>query len=188
MIDPSISSSDRIDRGSRRAADGRGGAERGAAGIVVLPGALLAALGWLYVLRGLGWFAIGPRVCDALPLLQLAGFDVQPLGRVVVAWLAAGMVAGVALAWMPRLWRGVLAGLVAIVALSMASQASFALTRNLRFGDVIWSRRPGAGPLLEAVLFALGAVLPGRLPRGWAARVGRRAATGVTRAAPRRCP
>ena len=51
---------------------------------------LLAGYGWLYVLRGLGWLGAGPAVGDALPLLQLAGFDGQPLLRVVVAWLLAG--------------------------------------------------------------------------------------------------
>ena len=150
------------------------------AGMLGLVVALLAGLGWLYVLRGWGWLAIGPRVRDSLPLLQLAGFDVQPLGRVTVVWLAAGMVGGAALLPRPRVWRGLLASTVALAALTVDSQAAFALTRNLRFSNVLWSRLPGAGALLGAALFGVGAAVIGQLPRGWSARVGRRSATGAS--------
>ena len=139
---------------------------RGALTVAVLLAGLLAGLGWLYVLRGLGWFAIGPGVRDSLPLLQLAGFDLQPLGRVVVAWLAAGVVAGVALVRVPRPRRALLAGVLGIVLLLFASQVSYALTRNLRLSDVVWSRHPGVGPWLEGLLFVVGCVLPGRVLRG----------------------
>ena len=57
----------------------------------------LVAVGLLYSLRGLQPLAIGPSVPDALPLLQLAGFDAQPLAATVVASLAAGAVLGLAL-------------------------------------------------------------------------------------------
>lgn len=140
---------------------GRGGGA--ATAIVMCLAALIAGLGWLYVLRGLGWLAIGPRVGDSLPLLQLAGFAGQPLARVVVAWLMAGVVAGMALARLPRLRRTVLAALLGFAVLLLASEASFALARNLRFSDVLSSRSPGAGAWLEAALFAFGAAIPGRL-------------------------
>jgi hypothetical protein len=123
---------------------------------------LLAGLGWLYVLRGLNWFSSGPVIGDALPLLQLAGFDGQPLVRVIVAWLLVGLVAGVALSWMPRLRRTALAGLFALALLLLASQTSYALARNLRFSDVVFSRAPGQGPWLEALVFTVGCALPGR--------------------------
>jgi hypothetical protein len=168
----------RVDNG--RVARVIGVGARGAAAILALLAALLAGLGWLYVLRGLGWLAIGPNVRDSLPLLQLAGFDIQPLGRVVAAWLAAGVVAGVVLTRVPRLWRAMLAGLLGIVLLLFASQASFALTRNLRLSGVIWSRRPGIGPLLEALLFAAGCALPGRVRRGLLAHGGQRSTSSVT--------
>ena len=148
------------------------GAIRVAAAIVGVAVALVAALGWLYMLRGLGWFGLGPRIGDSLPLLQLAGSDGQPLLRVIVAWIPAGMVAGAALIALPRLPRAVLAALLGMAVLALASQASFAVARNLRLGDVLWSRSPGAGPWLEGLLFAIGCALrgadarrPGRLTR-----------------------
>jgi hypothetical protein len=125
-----------------------------------LVGGLVAGVGWLYLLRELGWFALGPRVGDSLPLLQLAGYDAQPLGRVVVAWLAAGLVAGLAVARMPRVRRLAVIGIPALVLLLLASQASFALARNVRLSDVVWSRHPGTGPWLEALLFSLGCLIP----------------------------
>jgi hypothetical protein len=145
--------------GSRRRAPGL--AARGAGAAVALVLGLLVGIGWLYVLRGLGWLGIGPRVRDALPLLQLPGFDAQPLVRVAVAWLGAGALTGLALRWMPRPRRAAIAGATGLVLLLLASQASYALTRNLRFGDIVWSRSPGLGPLLEALLFAAGCALVG---------------------------
>ena len=139
---------------------------RGALMTLVLIAALPAGVGWLYVLRGLDWFAVGPSVHDSLPLLQLAGFDGQPLALVAVAWLAAGVMAGVVLARVPRLWRALLVGALALVLLLFASQASFALARNLRLSDVLWSRRPGTGPWVEGLLFAAGCALPGSIVRG----------------------
>lgn len=58
---------------------------------------LLAGTGWLYLVRDLGALALGPRVSGALPLQQLADGDAQPLARMAVAWVPAGMVAGLAL-------------------------------------------------------------------------------------------
>ena len=124
---------------------------------------LLAGFGLLYVLRGLGWMASGPRVGDALPLLQLAGFDGQPLLRLAVAWLLAGGMVGLALVRTPPVRRALCAGLLGLVALLVASQAADALTRNLRFSVVLTGRTPGLGPWLEAAGFTLGCLLPRRL-------------------------
>ena len=63
---------------------------RTALGIAAIASRLVSVLvgaGLLYGLRGLGWLAAGPMIRDALPLLQLPGFDGQPLARVLVALL-----------------------------------------------------------------------------------------------------
>jgi hypothetical protein len=126
---------------------------------------LLAGAGWLYAFRGLRWFAVGPQVGDSLPLLQLAGFDGQPLLRVVIAWLPAGVIAGLALVRVSPLRRAVLLGVLGLLVLLFASQASYALARNLRFSTVLSDRSPGLGPWLEAALFAAGGALARPLAR-----------------------
>lgn len=140
---------------------------------------LLSGYGWLYVLRGLGAFEVGPRIGDALPLLQLAGADGQALLRVVVAWLVAGGVAGMALMAMSRLRRAALVGPLSLVALLVASQAAYAVARNLRFSGVVFSRRPGLGPILEAAVFTAGCVLVPRASRSGDRASPRRTAGGV---------
>jgi hypothetical protein len=123
--------------------------------------AQLSGYGWLYVLRGLGWLTGPPAIGDALPLLQLAGFDVQPLPRVLVAWLLAGLLAGILLIARPRGRRALGVGLLALVSLLLASQAAYALARNLRFDHVLFGHLPGAGSLVEAAALAVGSYLPG---------------------------
>jgi hypothetical protein len=136
-----------------------------AAVLIVLAG-LLAGTGWLYVFRGLHWFGLGPRVGDSLPLLQLAGFDGQPLVRVVLAWLLAGGLAGVALIGVRPLRRSLFAGALCLLVLLVASQSAYALARNVRLSDILFDRSPGLGPVVEALLFAFGCLLPGSLARG----------------------
>lgn len=128
--------------------------------VLVVAASLLAGYGWLYLLRGLGWFSGGPAVGDALPLLQLAGFDRQPLVRVVVAWLLAGLIAGVALVRLGPLRRVALVAPLSLLLLLLASQAAYAVARNLKLGDVVLSRHPGFGPVLEALLFTVGCAVP----------------------------
>jgi hypothetical protein len=135
-----------------------------AAVLIVLAG-LLAGTGWLYVFRGLDWFGLGPRVGDSLPLLQLAGFDGQPLLRVVVAWLLAGGLAGVALIRVHPLRRSLFAGGLCLVALLLASQGAYALARNVALSGILFDRSPGLGPVVEALVFSLGCLLPGSLAR-----------------------
>jgi hypothetical protein len=124
--------------------------------------ALLAGVGWLYVFRGLGWFGFGRPVHDALPLLQLAGFDRQPLARVMVAWLLSGVMLALPLRRTPRLRRILVVASLGLALLLVASQASFALTRNLNFTHVLSSRTPGSGPWLEALMLTMGCALLGR--------------------------
>lgn len=123
--------------------------------------AQLAGYGWLYVLRGLHWLAGPPGVADALPLLQLAGFDVQPLSRVLVAWLLAGLLAGIILVALPPRSRAVSVGLLGLLSLLLASQVAYALARNLRFDHVLFGHLPGIGSLIEAAALAVGSYLPG---------------------------
>ena len=73
----------------------------------------------------------------------------------MVAWLLAGLIAGVALIGLrTRAARGAWPGRWRWWLLLLASQAAYALARNLRFSDVVFSRRPGLGPVLEALVFA----------------------------------
>jgi enterochelin esterase-like enzyme len=122
----------------------------------------VAGLGLLYALRGLRWFAIGPPIPDSLPLLQLAGFDGQPLARVIVAWPAIGMIIGTALIKLGPLKRAVLVGLLGMLILLIASDAAYALARNLGLESVLVDRAPGLGPWLEGFLLAAGSALPRR--------------------------
>jgi hypothetical protein len=142
----------------------RGGG--GAVAVVIVVAGLLAGTGWLYVLRGLHWLTLGPRVSDALPLLQLAAADGQPLARVIVAWVVAGALTGVALGELTPRRRAALALVVALAGLLLASQASYALARNSAFSSTVFSRTPGLGPVLEAFAFALGCYLPRPADRG----------------------
>lgn len=141
----------------------------GATGAVVI--GALSGIGLLYSLRQLGWLAAGPSIPDALPLLQLAGFAGQPAARVIVAWLPAGVVLGLAL---PRRTLAIL--IFGAVLLVFASDACYALARNLRLGGVLLNRQPGLGPWVECLLLAAGA----GLPRTWSGR--RRAAVSPARA------
>jgi enterochelin esterase-like enzyme len=136
-----------------------------AAGAPVLLLSLLAGAGLLYALRGLYWFTAGPQVRDSLPLLQLAGFDAQPLARLAVAWLTAGVALGLILIRVGPLPRALAAGLLGGLLVLFASDAAFALTRNLPLGTVLSDRTPGLGAWLEALLFAAGSALPGSLGR-----------------------
>ena len=122
----------------------------------------LVAVGLLYSLRGVQPLATGPSVPDALPLLQLAGFDAQPLSAFLVSGLAAGAVLGAALSRASRSSRFVFVAIVGSLLLILASDASYALARNLRLDEVLLNRAPGIGPWLEGLLLAAGSVA---LPR-----------------------
>jgi hypothetical protein len=151
----------------------------GAASIVIVLAGLLVGTGWLYVLRGLHWLRLGPRVPDALPLLQLAGADGQPLVRVVVAWILGGALTGVALAEVVAPRRAALALVLALAVLLLGSQASYALARNVVFSSTVFSRTPGLGPVIEACAFALGCLLPRTADGGERPGTGRRSLAAV---------
>ena len=134
------------------------GGAMGALGLIV---SSLTALGLLYELRQSGMFALGPRVSDALPLLQLAGFDAQPLARVLAATLTSGFILGLVLIRIDRQRRVVIIGACGLLLMLIGSDASYALARNLRFDQVLLNHAPGLGPWLEAVLLTVGSALPG---------------------------
>ena len=145
------------------------------AAVPVVGVASIAGVGWTCVLRQDGLLGAGPKVSDALPLLQLAGADAQPLTRVAVAWLLAGLMSGLAMYRWRRIRRALFAGVLGTLLLAMGSDASFALARNLKLSHVLSSRAPGLGMWLEAVLFAAGATIPSTLarrPSGLGAAVG----------------
>jgi hypothetical protein len=135
-------------------------AGRGLAGLLIVAAGVLAGFGWLYVLRGFHWLGVGPRISDSLPLLQLASFDAQPLLRVLVAWMLAGVLVGVALVRLKPGWRVAVALILGLALLLVGSQAAYALARNVRFTAVLFSRRPGLGPVLEGLVLAAGSALP----------------------------
>jgi hypothetical protein len=145
-----------------------------AAGVVIMVVGLFAGTGWLYVLRAMHWLDVGPRVGDSLPLLQLATFDGQPLLRVLVAWVLAGALTGVALSETKPHRRAAAALGVGLVVLLLAAQESYALARNVSFSTTVFSHSPGVGPVLEAIAFALGCWLPWRADHGDRPRSGRR--------------
>ena len=138
--------------------------------LTLMPPAIAAGFGWLYLFRGLGWFAAGPRVSDALPLLQLAGFAAQPLLRVVIAWVLAGACAGILLAGLPRFVRAGTAALCGGACVLVSSQVSDAVARNLSVTHTMWSRVPGAGSWVSALLFVAGCAGVARWRPGGAAK------------------
>jgi enterochelin esterase-like enzyme len=129
--------------GDRRAGDrrlARGLARRAArrafaaaTACVALVVAILAGTGWLYLMRSNHALAFGPRYPGALPLQQLAGSDTQPFGRMVAAWVPAGVALGVTLAAatrLGRLGRAATAAIGGVALLPLAASAADSLARN----------------------------------------------------------
>jgi hypothetical protein len=114
----------------------------------------ISGVGLLYSLRQLHWLTVGPSIPDALPLLQLAGFAGQPAARVIVAWLPAGVVLGLALRRFSAPRRALLILMFGTVLLLFGSDGCYALARNLRLGSVLLHREPGLGPWVECLLLA----------------------------------
>lgn len=124
--------------------------------------ALVAGMGWLYLLRDLGWLDAGPRLAGALPLEQLARADDQPLARIALAWLPAGAVAGLALAAVgtaPRLRRGLTIAMLALVLLFVTGATADAIAIS---ADDVVDRIPdqaaNAGAWAELALIFIGSL------------------------------
>jgi hypothetical protein len=153
----------RIPRAERR------GLARMALGVGVAGLAVVAGVGWLYLIRSAAVLGGGPRLQGALPLQQLAGDDAQPLLRMAAAWLPAGAVAGLALGRLGRLRRpvpiaaGIGAALLVVsgAASDAVAQGSLSLTSSRLLPQL---GHPGL--LAALVLLAIGAALAAALPRG----------------------
>jgi hypothetical protein len=136
-----------------------------------------AATGWLYVLRHVRALDVGPHVAGGLPLLQLAHTDDQPLARMAVAWLPAGMLGGLLLTRLRParglLVRSALFGLVTAVVLVAAGAESQAIEYNDVFGSQLGPVAGHGGIWLGVALATAGALLGQLIVRP--ARRGRRA-------------
>src|SRR6478672_2065474 len=142
---------------------------RAAGVLLVVIAAVAAGIGWLYALRHVHELRMGPKLTDALPLQRLAGGASQPLGRMVVAWLPAGLVAGLGIALVSGLHRA--ARSVAVFALALvfvlaAAAASDALTHNETIRSQIRQEPHRAAAWVAAGLMALGALLAPVMGRG----------------------
>ena len=128
-----------------------------AAGRAALLTASAVAVGLLYSFRRLGWFSGGPRIGDALPLLQLAGFDGQPFDRVLVAGLLGGVALGSSADPTPvARHRGDRDARRRAVAVRV--RRLIRARHTLRLAAVLASRSPGPGPWLEGLLLVAGCV------------------------------
>lgn len=125
-------------------------------------GCIIGGVGWLDLLRRGGIFPIGPRIPGALPLEQLAANDDQPLGRMLLAWLPVGALAGRALARggrsSPRRVAFAVAA-VAAVLLAAVGAVSDAATISGPLGEHVLPQLWRPGTLVAAAIIATGAWL-----------------------------
>jgi hypothetical protein len=115
---------------------------------VVAVVAVVAGVGWLYLLRGSGALAVGPKLAGALPLEELAGKGAQPLLRMAVAWLPAGFAMGAALALGTRLraaWVAFSTAVLSFLILGSTTTASEAVSHNELFMEHLKSSLTRAG-------------------------------------------
>jgi hypothetical protein len=131
------------------------------AGLIAL-GTLFAGVGVLYLVRREGLLAIGPDIRGALPLQQLAGGEAQPLLRMLLAWVPAGLVAGIGLALLTRLGQlaraAVLSALAATILL-LAGAAADAIAISDPLGPHLLPQLTRAGWWMSVALFAIGSLL-----------------------------
>jgi hypothetical protein len=142
---------------------------RAAGVLLVVIAAVAAGIGWLYALRHVHALRMGPQLTDALPLQRLAGGASQPLGRMVVAWLPAGIAAGIGIGLVSHLrrpWRALAVFASALVLVLAAAAASDALTHNEPIRQHLHEQPHRAAAWLAAGLMALGAVLTPVIGRG----------------------
>jgi hypothetical protein len=127
--------------------------------------AVCAGMGWLYLLREAGALDAGPRLSGALPLEQLARGDDQPLLRVAVAWVPAGVAAGFALAWATGWGRGrraLAVGLLGFVVLFATGAVSDAVAVNETVVSKLDGQFSHGGIWIEVACLVIGSLLIGR--------------------------
>jgi type IV secretory pathway VirB2 component (pilin) len=142
---------------------------RAVAVLAVVVAAVAGGIGWLYALRHVGALKAGPHLEDALPLQRLAGGAAQPLLRVVVAWLPAGLAAGVGVGLVSRLRRPARGLAVFVLALALViavAAASDSVTHSEPIRRHLHEQPHRAVTWLAAGLMALGAVLVPLTGRG----------------------
>lgn len=122
---------------------------------------VLAGLGWLYALRDLKLLAAGPHVSGALPLQQLAGNADQPLARVLVAWLPAGLVAGWLLGRAVRsaVVTAVTVGVLAWVLLLFGGAASDAIAISDVVAHHVWAQLGRGGLWVATACMVTGSLV-----------------------------
>jgi hypothetical protein len=128
----------------------------------VVLAAVAGGIGWLYALRHVDLLKAGPRLADALPLQRLAGGAGQPLARVVVAWLPAGLVAGIGVGLVSRLrrpGRGLAVFVLALALVLAVAAASDSVTHSESIRHHLHQQPHRAATWLAAGLMALGAAL-----------------------------
>jgi len=137
------------------------------AGFLVALAAIFAGIGALYLTRQTGFLAIGPRVRGALPLEQLAGQDAQPLLHMVIAWVPAGFVAGLALMALTRLGavaRAVSLTSVAALVLLFTGGLSDSIAVNDPLSPHLAPQLTRGGTWIAVALFGIGVLSAGLLP------------------------
>jgi hypothetical protein len=123
---------------------------------------VVAGTGWLYLLRRTHDLAFGPTFQGALPLQQLAGGDAQPLPRMVVAWLPAGLALGVVLGVGTRMARPTRAALAAVgsaILLVASAALSDAIAQNDPVKAHISSALSTSGTWLAVALIVAGVLI-----------------------------
>jgi hypothetical protein len=134
--------------------------------VIAALGAAAAGIGWLYLLRHAGSLSAGPQVAEALPLQRLAGGAAQPLARLAVAWLTAGLLSGqilVAAGFRRRAPRAALMFATTLLLLLLLGAAADAVTANDPLGSHLSEQPQRAATWLAAGLVAIGAaIVPGR--------------------------
>jgi hypothetical protein len=123
--------------------------------------AVAAAIGWTYLMRAAGLLPWGPAVPGALVLQQLAGSDAQPLARLALAWIPAGVVAAHVLrrAGLDGLPRIVVTAAVATLLLMAAGAAADAASVSGPLRTHLSSQLSREGTWVAAALMTLGALL-----------------------------
>ena len=126
----------------------------------------VAGVGLLYLLRNAGVAHAGPRPAGALPLEQLDGTDGQPLARMALAWLPAGVAAGAVLGAFTRGSRQLVLAALTVVAggvLFLSAAASDAVANNEPFSQDLATPLSAAGVWVSLVLLVIGAAIGERL-------------------------
>lgn len=127
-------------------------------GVLTVP----AAVGILYALRSVTALAIGPDVPGALPLQQLARGEAQPFARVVLAWVPAGLVAGLALRRLGRVRSvpGMVGlGLAALALLIVAGAAADAVAVSEPLGPHVGPQLRRSGTWVALTCLLVGAAI-----------------------------